>query len=963
MSSNAQLPRQRYIQSMDDYWRLEMEALMSPNSGGGTAADIPTTDEERFRLVDQMVAAFRNTDNICDSRADTHGHIRFVEEELTDKSAERMAWKLLLHPVNSSNASTLQAETQACEGSEGDFLSNPATRIARAQFKDFTTRWRVIVAVFACCKAAVSNLFQPSIVERFVNNPITELDIKAHNAKIAAAVKEHGSAAFDRETGVLRDSDGTVLDVLLRPQKRRLADVLPPDLIPHAKVKRVRRSRRQAQTPANNQDNAHDDPNGDNDSNGGNDPSGANQHQSDNESQFDNEYGSENDYDQSDSEYNGAGDAQSGNQLEEQAATPSAHQFHDASDYSVHVHEQHFISRMIDHEVAHAVEMASSSSHQSEHHDQEVHGGQLPAFDPAWSEDYGLQPAGNAQGTGLEGFLPSGLNPIVPHHSSPHLIAPLHSSPPPISLYQESPPDYSLYPNSPYHSSLHHNYPHPTVTHPNHQYGRQTTPATRSANGAHHTHNHPGNQTFTLHSVVTPTFKAAVYNIAQPNYLESFVNIPATKLDTKLSNLYTNAAKATRQKIATAVEKYGSASFHKTTRELKDSQGDVIAVYPKPVKRKLADVLGPELAGHAKVKRARRPRQARTQASNADYGSNANNPNSLYEKYGEDGNNDTDVDDDNNDHGNDDIHYGNQVRGSAGVDSSNQSQHHDDRVHGGIDRQGHIPNSLPFNIAQPNALYPSLPRQSSHLSNLNNPHPNTIQTNALYSDLPHYNSPLPNSQHYTQQSAPAAGSQNGQHLDYVYLSNGHFVLEEDDRYPRVKLPVYDYGYGDYLYDSKVVDNDRDGDYHSYGNQSNAERESANGGQEIDTSVSSSFHSQDLDLNHQLGSKSSGHAGVGPSVQHHHQHQDFYAAMDYQNSMANHQANSLAHYDFAEDFIPQHHGNQVGGPAGVGSSSQFHHHGYRGYAAQFPVAGQVHNQEFGVHHSYVGGGFEGPLSTP
>ncbi|KAK3502214.1 hypothetical protein B0T13DRAFT_486875 [Neurospora crassa] len=659
MSSNAQLPRQRYIQSMDDYWRLEMEALMPPNSGGGTAADIPTTNEERFRLVDQMVAAFRNTDNICDSRADTHGHIRFVEEELTDKSAERMAWKLLLHPVNSSNASTLQAETQACEGSEGDFLSNPATRIARAQFKDFTTRWRVIVAVFACCKAAVSNLFQPSIVERFVNNPITELDIKAHNAKIAAAVKEHGSAAFDRETGVLRDSDGTVLDVLPRPQKRRLADILPPDLIPHAKVKRVRRSRRQAQTPANNQDNAHDDPNGDNN------PSGANEQQSDNEYQLDNEYDSDNDYDQSGSEHDDEGGAQSGNQLEEQAATPSAHQFHGASDYSVH--EQHFISQMMDHEVAHAVEMVSSSSHQSEHHDQEVHGGQLPAFDMAWSEDYGLQPADIAQGTGLEGFLSGDPNPIVPHHSSPHLIAPLHSSPPPISLYQESPPNYSFYPNSPYHSSPHHNYPHLTVTHPNHQYGRQTTPATRSANGAHYTHNHPGNQTFTLHYVVTPTSKAAVYNIAQPNYLERFVNNPATELDTKLSNLYTNDAKATRQKIATAVEKHGSASFKRTTRELKDGQGE--------------------------VKRARRPRQARMQASNADYGSNANSPNSLYQKYGKDGNYSdhvdyseddddvTDVDVETHDHGNDDNHHGNQVGGSTGVDSSNQSQHHGDGVH------------------------------------------------------------------------------------------------------------------------------------------------------------------------------------------------------------------------------------------------------------------------------------------
>ncbi|EGZ72699.1 hypothetical protein NEUTE2DRAFT_61006 [Neurospora tetrasperma FGSC 2509] len=272
----------------------------------------------------------------------------------------------------------------------------------------------------------------------------------------------------------------------------------------------------------------------------------------------------------------------------------------------------------------------------------------------------------------------------------------------------------------------------------------------------------------------------------------------------KLSNFATNANKAYKQKIATAVEKHGSASFNKTTRELKDSQGEVIDIR--------------KLAGHAKVKRARRPRQARMQANNAnasnatasntDRGSNANNPNSLYKNYREDGNysdhvdysededDDTDVDVDNHDHGDHDDHgynnhHGNQVGGSAGFPASyhasseefrgtSSHQQTNNALASGIDRQGHIPNSLPFKIGQPNALYPSLPRQTSHLSNLNNPHPNTIQANALYSDLPHYNSPLPNSQNYGQQSTPAAGTQNGQHPGYVYPGNDHFVLEGDE---------------------------------------------------------------------------------------------------------------------------------------------------------------------------------------
>lgn len=208
----------------------------------------------------------------------------------------------------------------------------------------------------------------------------------------------------------------------------------------------------------------------------------------------------------------------------------------------------------------------------------------------------------------------------------------------------------------------------------------------------------------------TKTSKAAVCNIAQCNYLylERFVNNPATALDitklyhiprssraistsievtlpqTKLSNFATNANKAHKQKIATAVEKHGSASFNKTTRELKDSQGEVVGVFPKPVKRKLADVLGPELAGYAKVKRARRPRQARMQARITNDAGNL-----VPDLYNKDPETDEDLEakeGDNSEfddygYGNHDDHYSNQVGGSAGVGSSNQSQHYDEGVY------------------------------------------------------------------------------------------------------------------------------------------------------------------------------------------------------------------------------------------------------------------------------------------
>ncbi|CCC14204.1 hypothetical protein SMACR_09474 [Sordaria macrospora] len=324
-------PRKRYIQSMDDFWRLEKEALNPPENGAATPVDLPKTNEERMVWVDQLITSFRNMSNICDSTADNHGHIRFVREELTDKDAERMAWKIL-------------AEMEACESRSA---SHAQTRIIKAVFKDFTTRMRIFLAVMDCCKAAVANLFQPSIVERFVYNPVTELNtklsnlhtnqIKAHNVRIADAVKKHGSASFDHNTCEVKDGNGRVLVVLPRPQKRRIAEFFPADLLPHAKAKRA--YRRRVQAPANNQSDADNEPNGDNNPDLDNHPSGNNEHI------FDDEH---------DDEGNAANILQDDNE----PIAPNAQPVHVASGLSVN--ERAFISSMVNHELGRAGGAGSS---------------------------------------------------------------------------------------------------------------------------------------------------------------------------------------------------------------------------------------------------------------------------------------------------------------------------------------------------------------------------------------------------------------------------------------------------------------------------------------------------------------------------------------------------------------------------------------------------------------------------
>ncbi|KAK1779789.1 hypothetical protein QBC45DRAFT_392075 [Copromyces sp. CBS 386.78] len=77
------------------------------------------------------------------------------------------------------------------------------------------------------------------------------LTTKGHNPKIADAVRKHGSANYDEATGELRKPDGSLVEVLVKPIKPTVSDVVGPDLTEHAKVKRVRRQR-QAQPSANN---------------------------------------------------------------------------------------------------------------------------------------------------------------------------------------------------------------------------------------------------------------------------------------------------------------------------------------------------------------------------------------------------------------------------------------------------------------------------------------------------------------------------------------------------------------------------------------------------------------------------------------------------------------------------------------------------------------------------------------
>ncbi|KAK3399675.1 hypothetical protein B0T20DRAFT_477514 [Sordaria brevicollis] len=245
MSANNTAPRARRFRSLEEYWSAKLANTTSaqPGQPGYQDNTFPTTTEGLLGLVDEVIAAFKNENDIIETTE--NNQVRFIRG-LTYEDAE-------LGPPNicSSKVETQKAQV---EGS-----SHPG--VVTAEFPDFITRWKFVVAYFKTSKAAVYNIFRPSFMERFVNNPATELDmklsnkssngLKKNNEHLAQLVKSKGVASYDKATGELKDAQGTLLKKYEQPGRRRIADVVSPDLIKHAKVKRG--SRQPAAASANTQ--------------------------------------------------------------------------------------------------------------------------------------------------------------------------------------------------------------------------------------------------------------------------------------------------------------------------------------------------------------------------------------------------------------------------------------------------------------------------------------------------------------------------------------------------------------------------------------------------------------------------------------------------------------------------------------------------------------------------------------
>ncbi|KAJ4385107.1 hypothetical protein N0V85_008238 [Neurospora sp. IMI 360204] len=419
MSFNAQPPPKRYVLGLEDYWRKVMAARATRASAGHDMGGIPLTDEDRLRHVETEVA-------------------------------------------------------------QGDHRDTPST-VVGAEFKDFRTRWKTVVALMRECKAAVCNAFQASIVERFVNNPVTELDtklsnlhtnaLKATRQKIADVVEKHGSASFDKNTCELKDSQGQLIAVFPKPVKRKVAEVLGPELARHAKVKRVRRPR-WARTQASNanisnantsnansasgivhDDNGEESDNSDDDEDNS-DEDDENSDDDDNNSDVDDHKNHGENYFSTSSEIGGQPGAGPSAQYQHQGYTASMDSQNSIDNHQAHNHSmnsQRFIAHHHGNQVGGPAGVGSSN--QSQHHDHTVHGGQFPASGQAWGEELGPQQINNTLDAGLQGpppntLLPNTTLPDGPFSNSPHPIAP--------------------HPNS-----FHPNSPHPNSPHSNDQYHGQ----------------------------------------------------------------------------------------------------------------------------------------------------------------------------------------------------------------------------------------------------------------------------------------------------------------------------------------------------------------------------------------------------------------------------------------------------------------------------------------------------------
>ncbi|KAK3399674.1 hypothetical protein B0T20DRAFT_391237 [Sordaria brevicollis] len=233
-------PMKRFITSAAQFHRLQEEAraaaLLSANSA--RCADFPANDNNALiALVDEALDAINNIHGVLDNVGDNpneNSDIRAIRNMARDRQ-EQLVWAALFK----------------CRDIQLG-IRNPD--VYAPEFPNFMSRWKAFVSFLRSSKAGAADLFAPSYMDRYVSNPVKELDVrlplpmprlcagkqlKPYNIDIKAA-RDNGRIVTQNEHGAeIRDATGALIKTLVRPQKRDLNEFLDEDL--PAQVKRPKK--------------------------------------------------------------------------------------------------------------------------------------------------------------------------------------------------------------------------------------------------------------------------------------------------------------------------------------------------------------------------------------------------------------------------------------------------------------------------------------------------------------------------------------------------------------------------------------------------------------------------------------------------------------------------------------------------------------------------------------------------
>ncbi|KAK3502212.1 hypothetical protein B0T13DRAFT_509019 [Neurospora crassa] len=237
--NNTHAPLQRFITSAAQFHQIQQEAMAAALQGANAArcADFPRGDAEKLVLIDELLAAMTNTAGLVDNvgnNPDENGNVKAIRNMPRERQ-EEMAWTWLYRLRDIQLG-----------------IRNPD--IFTPEFPNFMSRFRAFVSFVRSTKAGVTDMFAASYMDRYIGNPVAELDtkvsnnytnkLKIYNFELRGA-RDNGRTVIENgNIAEVRDASGNLVKTVIKPLKRSLSDFLDGELpVDVARPRRAPRSR------------------------------------------------------------------------------------------------------------------------------------------------------------------------------------------------------------------------------------------------------------------------------------------------------------------------------------------------------------------------------------------------------------------------------------------------------------------------------------------------------------------------------------------------------------------------------------------------------------------------------------------------------------------------------------------------------------------------------------------------